>query len=304
MSTLAFLLLLALCLGACRRHAPPPLPAQIAPSSFLGEKALAEARAFVALGPRVAGSPGAKAAADYLYKRLEDLGLDPSIDVFSDRTPEGDKIFRNISAVLRGTGTGIVVVASHIDTKAGIADTFAGANDSGSSTAVLLALADVLKSNPPLRCTVVLAFLDGEECLRDYGPGDGLHGSRRLLRRMQSRGEAGNVTAFVLLDMIGDRHLSVTIPSNSTPSLVSRAFEAARAEGRRLRFSLSRNAILDDHVPFLEAGIPAVDLIDFEYGTAPGRNDYWHTPQDTIDKLSAESLEIIGRVTVRMLNSL
>jgi len=297
--------LLAVLPSACRRQPPPPPPpVQIDAAAFSGEKALAEARGFVALGPRTAGSAGGAAAANYLDGRLRAMGLDPGIDVFRDATPEGDKTFRNVSVEFPGAGTGVVVLASHYDTKAGIAGNFVGANDSGSSTAVLLALAAVLKQNPPLRRTVVLAFLDGEECLLDYGPKDGLHGSRRLLARMRSSGQARHVAAFILLDMIGDRHLAVTIPANSTPWLASLAFEAARAEQARLHFSLSRGPVLDDHVPFLEAGIPAVDLIDFEYGSAPGRNDYWHTPQDTVDKLSPESLQIVGRVALRMLNAL
>ena len=104
--------------------------------------------------------------------------------------------------------------------------------------------------------------------------------------------------------MVGDRHLTVTIPRNSSAPLVSIAFAAARAEGIRTQFELSPYATLDDHVPFLQVGIPAIDLIDFDYGSEPGRNDYWHTPADTLDKLAPESLAVVGRVAVRMLNTL
>lgn len=295
---------LILLLAACRRPAAPLPPSQLVPEHFSGDVALREAEDFLRVGPRVAGTAGANAAADYLYRRLADKGLDPSIDVFSEQTAAGQKTFRNVTAVVPGTGTGIVVLASHYDTKSGIADDFVGANDSGSSTAVLLTIADLLTNRPPLRPTVVLAFLDGEECVRSYAANDGLHGSRRLLHRMTGRGELRHIKAFILLDMVGDRHLSVTLPANTTPELAALTFAAARAEGVRLRFCRWDRDILDDHVPFLEAGVPAIDLIDFDYGSAPGRNDYWHTAKDTVDKLSPESLQIIGRVTIRMLNAL
>jgi len=297
-----------LCAGGCsgcRRPAPPPPPpARLAPETFNGRQALQEALDFVAVGPRVAGTPGGERAANYLFERLKTLGLDPSLDVFRDRTPEGEKTFRNVTVTLPGTGTGSVVLASHFDTKSGISDAFVGANDSGSSSGLLLALAQHLAAGPRLDLTVICAWLDGEECLRDYGPRDGLHGSRRLLRRLQDRRAAAGLRAFLLLDMIGDRHLTVTIPRNCTPDLVSRAFEAARAEGCRLQFTRYPAEIVDDHVPFLEAGIPALVLIDFDYGAAPGRNDYWHTERDTPDKLSAESLQTVGRVALRLLDGL
>jgi len=108
----------------------------------------------------------------------------------------------------------------------------------------------------------------------------------------------------ILADMVGDADLQIAIPRNSSPQLVSHVFAAAKAEGVRNHFSLSRGEVLDDHVPFLRTGMPAIDLIDFQYGSKTGLNDYWHTAEDTIDKISAESLELVGRVILRTTNLL
>jgi glutaminyl-peptide cyclotransferase len=146
--------------------------------------------------------------------------------------------------------------------------------------------------------------VDGEESRTHYTGKDGLYGSRRLAAVLRNARASRPVAGAILLDMIGDRDLTVTIPRNGAASLMTLALRCAKDEGVRDRFGLYPGDIMDDHVPFLEAGIPAVDLIDFEYGSQPGRNDYWHTPQDTLDKLSPESLQTVGRVVIRMLNAL
>jgi Zn-dependent M28 family amino/carboxypeptidase len=161
-----------------------------------------------------------------------------------------------------------------------------------------------LKSTSGEGPEVWLVFLDGEECLVNYGAHDGLHGSRHLADKLVSEGRAAKVKAFILADMIGDKDLSVTIPRNSDPALMAAVFKAATEAGTRTVFSLCDYSILDDHQPFLDKGIPAIDLIDFQYGSSPGLNDYWHTPNDTLDKLSANSLEIVGQVILRALNDL
>ncbi len=151
---------------------------------------------------------------------------------------------------------------------------------------------------------IVIAFFDGEECRHSYTARDGLHGSRHAARALCLNRRADQIRAVIILDMIGDKDLTVTIPRNSTSDLVAHVFRAAEAEKVRAKFSLMSGALLDDHQPFLDAGMPAVDLIDFEYGSAPDRNDYWHTPQDTLASLSAESLGTVGRVVIRVLNDL
>ena len=303
----ALAVLSALLLTACSR-APAPLP-DAAPSvsltvdAFTGGSAWRELTDFLAIGPRESGTEGAARAASYLRDRLTAHGLVSRVDVFTNAAPDGPLVFRNVLATLPGaTPTHTVLLISHYDTKSGLGPDFVGANDSGSSTALLLALGAHLGSATEQPFDLVLAFVDGEECRRVYGPNDGLHGSRRLAA--WARTHSPPVRAAIVADMIGDRDLTVTLPRNSDDALVSLVFQAAARQGVRHRFSLAPGAILDDHVPFLDAGIPAVDLIDFQYGSAPGKNDLWHTPNDTIDHLSPDSLETIGRVVLDMLESM
>ena len=284
----------------------PEKPAAVAPAVAVpaavgvsGERALEEVRKFVELGPRDSGTPGAEQAAVYLRDRLRELGVAAEIQEFTDLTPVGELTFRNVLGRIPGTGGKILLLGSHYDTKVGIAD-FVGANDSGSSTGLLLELARVLQAGAPHAMEIRFAFFDGEESRQRYGPNDGFHGSRHLAETMEADGSLTNVAAMILLDMVGDQDLTITIPRNSTPWLATLAFEAARAEGARTKFQLYPYNIGDDHEEFFARGVPAIDLIDFQYGSAPGKNDYWHTAEDTLDKLSAESLGIVGRVAARM----
>ena len=289
-------------------HQPPsqepagiPMPD---PKSLDGRKALDEVSKLLALGQRCSGTDGAERASKYIANRLKEIGLEPIIDEFKDITPEGEKTFRNILGELQGTRDSTIILLSHYDTKSGISTDFTGANDSGSSTGLLLELARVLKQPKHGGATILFAFLDGEECLKEYSPSDGLHGSRRLAHTLVQNARAQKVTAAILIDMIGDTNLNVGIPRNSSRHLTSILFEAAKEENTRLNFSLSENYVLDDHVPFLQAGMAAIDIIDFDYGSEPGKNDYWHTPKDTIDKIGSDSLQTVGRVVIRMLNKL
>ncbi len=294
----------ALLMAGCRPSpvAPPRPVARLDPAAVDGERALGEVAALVALGLRDAGTPGAAAAADHIRGRLRAVGVEAEIEEFEDETPFGPRTFRNVVGRLPGRGEGLIILGSHFDTKRGMPDGFQGANDSGSSTGLLIELARVLRAGPVLGPEIRFAFFDGEECLIQYGPRDGLHGSRHMARALVDRQRARDVLAVLVLDMIGDRDLTVMIPRNTHPDLARALFAAAAEEGVRERFRLSPTSILDDHAPFLQAGMPAALLIDFEYGSGPGRNDYWHTAEDTLDKLSAESLTLVGRVVVRFLN--
>lgn len=272
--------------------------------SFSGARAFAETEALVQISPRDAGTAKARIAAVHLETQLKDLGFKTVIDTFSEETPAGKIFFNNVLGRLPGKTNRLILLVSHFDTKTGISPEFQGANDSGSSSGVLLELARVLAERAPFETEFLVAFFDGEECRTRYSPTDGLHGSRRLARQIFTGGGAALVEAVILLDMVGDKDLNIMVPRNSSQELVKELFSAAHEVGVRPRFSLGPGSILDDHVPFLLAGMPVIDVIDFEYGSAPGLNDYWHTPEDTLDKLSAESMQVVGDTILRMVENL
>ncbi len=292
--------------GALTNAQPIAPAASVDPSLCSGSNAYAEAASLVALGPRDATTAGAARAARHLADRLTALGSTPAVDTFAARVPGGTATFYNVSCLIEGRDPSrTLLLLSHFDTKSGLGPTFVGANDSGSSCGLLLELARLYLANqPPIN--VMLAFVDGEECQQSYGPHDGLHGSRHLAQQIATaRGQSGplaRVKAVVVVDMIGDFMLDIMIPLNSDRELVRLAYAAARDVGLRKTLVRGDNMILDDHVPFLEQGLPAIDLIDFAYGSAPGKNDYWHTPADTMDKLSPASLAATGRIVMQMIN--
>ena len=229
--------------------------------------------------------------------------MEAEVREFRDAAPGGEGVFRNVTGRIAARGGGgeggpLVLLGAHYDTKTGI-EGFVGANDSGSGTGLLLALARAL-AEAPAEVEVRVAFFDGEEAAVAYGPTDGFHGSRRLADEMEERGELGRLAAMILLDMVGDRELGITLPANGSPELTRLVFESARELGVREKFRLAVFSIGDDHVAFARKGVATVDLIDFEYGGGPGRNAYWHTAEDTLDKMSAESLATVGRVVLRM----
>ena len=301
---------LALVACSCSPTPASPPPAeplvQIPFVAANGSNALARVAALCALGPRDAGTIGGERAALWLSAELQRAGLAARIDAFTNDTPSGPLACRNVLATVPAAQTGAtgdcIVLLSHYDTKTGISPDFIGANDGGSSTGLLLELAHALHDTPLRQCSVLCGYLDGEECRVQYGPRDGLHGSRRLAAQLAA--EKRKVRAVILLDMIGDRDLSITLPANGSTHLTLLTLKAAETVGVRNKFALADGQILDDHQPFLDAGFPAVDLIDFVYGSAPGRNDYWHTPADTLDKISDASLTAVGQVVVEMLRQL
>jgi glutaminyl-peptide cyclotransferase len=300
-------LLIGLLLAGCGRTDPAPAPraAPLAFSAAQATNALNHVTAFVtACTPRDAGTPGAEKAAVWLQQRLHTLGIGATLDRFTEPTPRGEREFRNVLATIPGPGDGWIVLLSHFDTVSGIGEGFQGANDGGSSTGLLLELASALHRRPPAPGTpsILCGFMDGEECMLAYSDRDGFHGSKRLAKQMKA--ERRKIKAVILMDMVGDRDLKLTVPRNGTASLRVLALEAAEAVGRRDRIGLFDGYIYDDHQAFFERGYPSVDLIDFEFGSRPGNNDYWHTPRDTLDKLSADSLLITGSIVLEMLNRL
>jgi len=306
MKVLPFILaasLLAGCGDPAAPAQPESRPAALAFTAAQATNALAHVTAFVtACTPRDAGTPGAERAALWLHERLRAQGLDATVDRFTEPTPRGPREFRNVLATIPGTGDAWIVLLSHFDTMSGIGERFQGANDGGSSTGLLLELAAALRAAGPLNANILCGFMDGEECMLGYSDRDGFHGSKRLARAMKRDGK--KIKAVILMDMVGDRDLKITIPRNGTPALRVLALEAAEATGDRDRIGLFDGVIYDDHQAFLELGYPAVDLIDFHFGSRPGENDYWHTLQDSLDKLSADSLLTTGRIVMEMIQRL
>jgi glutaminyl-peptide cyclotransferase len=273
--------------------------AELQPGQFDSARAFEHVRQLVSFGPRPSGSAALERTAAYIQAQLQGYGLAVEEQVFTAPTPDGPKQFRNLIGRSRVQTAGpdrVIILASHYDTKWMTNVTFVGANDGGSGTGALLEIARVAANQPDLW----FVFFDGEEALVEYGSQDGLWGSKYLVDDLRRRNELKRIRALVLLDMIGDKNLNVTVYGTFAPQV----FDAARAAGFRDFFSYGASAMLDDHVPFLQAGIPAVDLIDFEYGSAPGRNDYWHTANDTLDKISPRSLEIVGQTTLRLIELL
>lgn len=273
-------------------------------AAFDGAKALEQTAALVAIRPRDAGSAGAHRAAQHLGRQLEELGYRTAIDSFTETTSGGAMSFHNVLGRLPGKTQRLIVLGSHFDTKSGISPDFQGANDSGSSSGLLLELARVLAQSAPHETELLIAFFDGEECVQSYGARDGLHGSRRLARQLVEAGGAQHVEAVIVVDMVGDRDLNITVPRNSSKTLIRMLFSAAHEVGTRPVFRLADGGVLDDHVPFLNAGMPAIDVIDFDFGSAPGLNDYWHTIDDSMDKLSADSLQTVGDTVLRLVETL
>lgn len=288
----------ALLLTGCREeHATTAMPV------FDGERAFLEVEALVRIAPRDAGTPQGRKAAEHLLQRLKSFGVKAKIDTFTDSTPAGEKTMHNVIGRIPGKTDRWIILGSHFDTMPGI-ENFQGANDSGSSTGVLLELARMLKGQKPT-VGLIFAFFDGEEGIAEYRPGDGLHGSRYFANQLKQDGQLQKIDAMILMDMVGDKDLGFTVPANSSRKLVKVLLDAARSAGYRDRFNLAPQIIItDDHQPFLDLGVPAINLIDFHFGSAPGLNDYWHTSQDRLDNICAESLHICGQVVLHMLREL
>jgi glutaminyl-peptide cyclotransferase len=253
------------------------------------KRAMQYVREVVNIGPRSLGSPGHKKVQDYIKSKLQ--GDQVEDDVFTANTPAGPFEGRNIIAKYPGKKDGIIVLASHYDTNYGFKN-YVGANDGGSTTGLLLEFANHIRQQGQREgYTVWLVWFDAEEAIREWSEADSLYGSRHLSEKLQKDGTLKKIKAFILLDMIGDADLSVEEDMNSTLWLRQVIYQAASRYGNQSYFFQRQGGIVDDHIPFVEKGVPAVDLIDFEYGYA---NVYHHTPQDTLDKLSPRSLQIVG----------
>ena len=271
--------------------------------NFNGDQAFKEVIELIKISPRDAGTKNGHLAAYHIATKLKKIGLKVDIDKFTDNTPVGSKKMINILGYLPGKSNKWIILGSHFDTMPGIPN-FKGANDSGSSTGVLIEMARLL-NNYELNHGLIFAFFDGEEGIANYIPGDGLHGSRRFAKQIYKSGNKNKYIAMILLDMIGDKDLTYTIPYNSNKYLKEILIESSnKLNVRNFIELLDHIVIIDDHVPFSEIGIPSIDIIDFKYGSTKDSNDYWHTEKDSLINISAESLKITAELTLEMLNHL
>ncbi|MEK6323976.1 MAG: M28 family peptidase [Acidobacteriota bacterium] len=265
---------------------------------FDAARAYDHVKRLVALGPHPSGSDAIKKAQEYVENELKSFGLTVSEDSFNAETPRGTVAMKNIIAELRGEKPDLVLITGHYDTK--LQRGFVGANDGGSSTAAVLEMARVLSKTTP-EYTLWFVLFDGEEAVVDWSAMDGkdnTYGSRHLASKLKADGTLNRVKALVLFDMIGDKDLDIKREGESTPWLVDAIWKSAHALGYQKYFLNSEQYISDDHLPFKEAGIPVVDLIDFNYGP---QHSYWHTNLDTLDKISGESIKVVGDAVIRAL---
>jgi len=275
--------------------APDPAPPADQTGGFDGARAFEHVRQLVNIGPRQSGTEGIRRAQEYIIAQLQAFGCAVETDEFIASTPVGPVPMKNILAKIAGQSANIVMLLTHYDTlrKAG----FVGANDGGSSTGLMLEMARLLCGRPRA-FTIWIVFLDGEEAFVQWSDTDGTYGSRNLAARMALSGDLARVKAVLLADMVGDRELRYLRETNSTAWLVDLVWQTASRLGYGQIFVADPQTVEDDHTPFLRRGVPAVDVIELaEFA-------YWHTNQDTLDKLSPRSLAVTGHVFVESLAAL
>jgi len=258
---------------------------------FSGEKAFVHVQRLVDLGPRPPGSEAIEKSRAYIDNQLRLAGWQVARQAFRDDTPRGKVDFVNLIARFPAPGSTApsFLLCSHYDTKTFQTIRFVGANDGGSSTGLLLELARVLGRDPNLAAKIELVFFDGEEAYETFSQTDGLYGSRYFARQLAENKTAKQFRGGILFDMVGDRSLDITLAPDSPAQIAHDIFASADVLKRRNYFSYFDREITDDHTPLNAIGIPTIDVIDFDFA-------WWHTANDTIDKVSPESLQIVGAV--------
>jgi peptidase M28-like protein len=280
---------------AAAPEAEQTAPAPQKTAGFDGQRAFQQVSNLVAIGPRTAGTDGNHRAQDYIIAQLKGFGCAVDTDAFHTPTPVGDVEMKNIIAKIPGASPDIVLFLTHYDTKR--LPNFVGADDGGSSTGVMLELARLLCSRKNA-LTMWIAFLDGEEAFNpEWRDPDNTYGSRELAARMALSSDLRRTRAVLLADMIGSRDLRIKRETNSTSWLTDMVWSTAARLGYGDIFVSSALAVEDDHIPFLRRNAASVDLIDMEI-------PYWHTPQDTLDKLSPRSLAVVGHVLMAVVPQL
>jgi Zn-dependent M28 family amino/carboxypeptidase len=264
------------------------------PSKFDSNRAWEHLRRQVSFGPRPSGSVAIADTRRYIVSQLKAAGIEAREQAFEAKTPLGPIRMANVVGTIPGARPERIALATHFDTKLFRGFRFVGASDGGSSTAVVLELGRVLagRKNP---FTIELLFFDGEEAVNEeWRDPDNRYGSRHYVEQAQKAGTLAGMKALVLLDLVGDRNLNFRRESNSTRWLTDIIWATAKRLGHADHFWYQETPIEDDHIPFLRAGVPAVDLIDLDYPA-------WHTAQDTLDAVSARSLQVVGDVVLASL---
>ncbi|HWE51827.1 MAG TPA: M28 family peptidase [Bryobacteraceae bacterium] len=272
------------------------LPASGQAKTFSGDAAFNFTRQAVDLGPRPDGSPSIVKLRTMIKADLASRRCEIISDKFIAQTPDGPVPMENIIAKFPGKSGRAVAVTGHYDTLR--MPRFVGANDGGSSTGFLLEMAAALQGGAH-RDDIYLVFFDGEEAFHKWSDTDSLYGSRHLAEKWSKDGTNARLKALINVDMIGDKNLTMLYDITSAASVRKLIWDTADSLGYAREFPRTENSVEDDHVPFLKAGVRAVDLIDFQ-----SQNTFWHTPQDTMDKLSPHSFEVIGAVVMKSLSEL
>ncbi len=286
---------------------PACVAANVQAQRFNGNRAYDYARQFVAIGPRWPTSQGHAKAEAFLRAHFAHDAVEE--DTFTADTPIGAVPLRNFIVRYPGKKDGVIVLATHYETNYWLKNiNFVGANDGGATTGLLMAMADQLRAQTAGGkkldgYSVWLVFFDGEEAFKSWSDSDSTYGSRHLAAKWGRDGTLGKIKAFILTDMIGDRDLDIQRETRSTEWLVEVVRQAAKKFHDEQYFFQSEEPVDDDHLPFVKRGVPSIDVIDLNYGP---NNSYHHTAQDTMDKVSAHSLQIDGDVlgeTIRLIGA-
>src|SRR5437773_11723663 len=271
-----------------------PLPDKT--GGFDGKRAYALVGKQVAFGPHPSGSAAIAKLQDFLESELKGYGCTVDTDVFSADTPVGRLTMKNFLVKIPGERPGIILLGTHYDTL--LKPNFVGADDGGSSTALMLELARLLCPQHG-RYAVWIAFFDGEEAMRQWSDTDSRYGSRQMAAKLAASGDLKKVSAFLLADIVGGHTARFPRESSSTPALVNLFWNTAHRLGYASLFLDEAFSAEDDHDSFLKRGVAAVDVIgDFT------KNGYWHTAEDDLDKISPRTLALVGHVFLESLKQL
>src|SRR6266446_1277558 len=281
--------------------AAPQVPEDALPpektGGFNGALAYNHVAKLVSFGPRPSGSQAISQAQDYITSQLSSFGCTVDTDAFSSDTPAGRLAMKNIVVKIPGERQGIILLGTHYDTKR--LDNFVGADDGGSSTGLMLEMARRMCEMRP-RYSTWIAFFDGEEAVRQqWQDPDNRYGSRQLAAKMAASGDLKKVHAMILADLVGGKNLQLEREQYSTAELVDLIWNTAKRLGYGAIFINQTMPVDDDHLSFLQRNAPSADIIDLVNSAG-----YWHTPQDTMDKVSAKSLGIVGHVVLESVREL